>query len=160
MFPKFESGTDYPNSVSSDLHVPLSFLAKVIRILPPRVFDLSVLQEEFSYEILFQRAWTKLPVILEVLYLLASPGVSELLDFLHPLLLYLRSIICLTFSYLKTSQRVSPCLRVKTRPRISLCQIKRITSLAQNFLCHSDKFVTGLHLLLSLVRATVKPAFP
>ena len=41
--------------------------------------------------------------------------------------------MCLTFSFVKSSQRVSPCLRAKTRPRISL----------------GDKFVTGLHLFLS-----------
>ena len=84
--PSIDSEANHQEIASKNLLVQLSSPAEVSQIMALRVYGSCVLQEEFSYEILRQKYYILLPVPLQVLDPLASPGIFALLSFLRNLL--------------------------------------------------------------------------
>ena len=109
----FESVAEHANDGLKNLHVQLSVLAQVVRNLPLRVFDVSVLQEELWSEILLQKAQIKLPALLEALDLLVARVIFELLDVLRNLSHSVDP--CSTLSTVATLQQVALCVGTRTK---------------------------------------------
>ena len=141
-----ESEADHPEVVSRTELVQLYSPAEAARIVSLGVHGSSALQEKFSYEILLQRAQMKLG-LLELLDLLEFSKVFALLNFLskNPSLLW----TSLLDTLVKTMRPVSCYSFVRTTPLDSQCLIETMMGFVQNFLFQSNKFLVGLHFLIS-----------
>ena len=132
---RIEGEADHSEVVSMNSVVQLSCLAEAGRILPLRVYGSSALQEEFSCEILLQRAQVKLLVLLKVLDLHEFSRIFAPLDVLQLILLRQFQLHCSTLSLspVKTTPRVSQCSSVRTTSLDSQCWIGTMMSFVQNF---------------------------